>query len=118
MEEAPERKPPVRVERLVTESVLPRVVAPLTESDDDAESGPATLRLAATDEEAELMYPPVRTARPETLAVDETESGPETESWAFTVDEAVERKPLSVVRPANVLVPNTFSVPETEVLPN
>ena len=79
-------------------------VWPETESEEDAERGPATLRLAATEEEAEEMKPPVRVARLVTVKVLERLAPPVTakfKAWIVPVAK----------------IPPTVEVPETKVLP-
>lgn len=44
-------------------------------------------------EDAEEIKPPVRVARPETLAVEKTDKGPETVNCPFTVDEPIDKNP-------------------------
>ena len=111
-DEAEEMKPPVRVERLLTRSVL------------DAFNAPATCNPALMLDDAAEIKPPVKVERPESVALEFTVRTPETWRPAVTVDDAEEINPLVRVArsetpsvEAKLAAPPARSVPDAERAP-
>ncbi len=99
---------------------MAKEVWPATDNEEEAESGPATLRLAAMEEEPEEMKPARKEDKeekkevPATLKVEEAESGPATFRLAATEEEAEEMKPpVKVARLVTVSVLERLAPPVT-----
>ncbi len=97
---------------------------PVVKKVDETVSAPLTERVPPMDEEALLIKPVLKVARPVkveaplTVRVLEAERGPETERLAPTDEEAFEiNPPENVARPVSVEAPDTPRVPEAETLP-
>ena len=76
LEEAEETKPPVRVARLVTDKVSPKVATPPIFKVEEERNTPETWRLEVTVEEPTEINPPSSLANPATVKVDEACNDP------------------------------------------
>ena len=85
------------------------VLAPFTVKVEEALKGPATLRLAATEDEAVEIKPP-KVVSPVSVLTPVTDRV-EALTCPITVEEAVEIKPPRVDSPEIVAAPETVSVP-------